>query len=127
MDGALRMLLFDAYHDEYRGVICLVEVVDGALRLGDRVQAMSTGDLHDVLEVRRGRGQSFGLRSGFEMWACVWCLVTCLGQGYVFGTCSWGWGRALCLGPMALCVGLDRIQGACNERGESVLSAEAAV
>ena len=52
MDGDLRMLLFDAYHDEYRGVICLVEVVDGALKLGDRVQAMSTGDLHDVLEVR---------------------------------------------------------------------------
>ena len=25
-DGLLKLLLFDAYHDEYRGVICLVSV-----------------------------------------------------------------------------------------------------
>ncbi len=33
--GPLRVLLFDAFHDEYRGVICLVEIVDGHLRKGD--------------------------------------------------------------------------------------------
>ena len=32
-DSPLRLLLFDAYHDDYRGVICLVEVVDGEVRL----------------------------------------------------------------------------------------------
>ena len=49
--GPLRVLLFDAFHDEYRGVICLVEVVDGHLRKGDRVVASSTGDTYDIMEV----------------------------------------------------------------------------
>ena len=49
--GPLRMLLFDAFHDEYRGVICLVEIVDGHLRKGDKVVASSTGDTYDILEV----------------------------------------------------------------------------
>jgi translation elongation factor EF-4 len=37
------MLLFDAYHDEYRGVVCLVEVLDGRVQKGDRITAASTG------------------------------------------------------------------------------------
>ena len=41
--GDLRMLLFDAYHDEYRGVVCLVEVLDGRVQKGDRITAASTG------------------------------------------------------------------------------------
>jgi translation elongation factor EF-4 len=45
------MLLFDAFHDEYRGVICMVEIIDGHLRKGDRVVASSTGDTYDILEV----------------------------------------------------------------------------
>lgn len=49
--GPLRVLLFDAFHDEYRGVICLVEIVDGHLRKGDKVVASSTGDTYDILEV----------------------------------------------------------------------------
>jgi translation elongation factor EF-4 len=47
----LRALLFDAYHDEYRGVICLLEIVDGALQKGDRVTAASTEESYDILEV----------------------------------------------------------------------------
>lgn len=47
----LRALLFDAYHDEYRGVVCLLEVVDGELRKGDRVRAASTGLTYDVSEL----------------------------------------------------------------------------
>ena len=46
------MLLFDAYHDEYRGVVCLVEVVDGRVERGDRVTALSTGEGYEVQEVR---------------------------------------------------------------------------
>lgn len=49
--GPLRMLLFDAFHDEYRGVICLVEIVDGHLRKGDRVVASSTAEAYEILEV----------------------------------------------------------------------------
>eukprot|EP00878_Enallax_costatus_P030694 GHUV01033471.1.p1 GENE.GHUV01033471.1~~GHUV01033471.1.p1 ORF type:complete len:237 (+),score=75.25 GHUV01033471.1:242-952(+) len=47
----LRLMLFDASHDEYRGVICLVAVVDGCLRAGDKLQAVSTGQQYDALEV----------------------------------------------------------------------------
>ncbi|KAK9810141.1 hypothetical protein WJX72_005508 [[Myrmecia] bisecta] len=50
-EGRLRMLLFDAYHDEYRGVVCLVEVVDGQLHKGDKVVSASNGEQHDILEV----------------------------------------------------------------------------
>ncbi|KAL0048521.1 hypothetical protein WJX82_004995 [Trebouxia sp. C0006] len=49
-NGPLRMLLFDAFHDEYRGVICLLKVVDGSVVKGDRVIASSTGEVYDVLE-----------------------------------------------------------------------------
>lgn len=49
--GPLRLLLFDAFHDEYRGVICLVAVVDGSLKAGDKLQAVSTGQEYDALEV----------------------------------------------------------------------------
>lgn len=49
------MLLFDAFHDVFRGVVCLVEVVDGTLRAGDRVTAASSGETYDVAEVRASR------------------------------------------------------------------------
>lgn len=32
----LRMLLFDAFHDEYRGVICLVQVVVSAQSVAEK-------------------------------------------------------------------------------------------
>lgn len=48
----LRALLFDAFHDEYRGVVCLLEIVDGALARGDRVVAASTQEAYDILEAR---------------------------------------------------------------------------
>ncbi|EFN57155.1 hypothetical protein CHLNCDRAFT_56093 [Chlorella variabilis] len=47
----LRMLLFDAYHDEYRGVVCLVEVLDGRVQKGDKITAASTGTHYEVNEV----------------------------------------------------------------------------
>lgn len=39
----LRALLFDAYHDPYRGVVCLLAIKDGVLRAGDRVTSAGTG------------------------------------------------------------------------------------
>ena len=54
--GDPRVLLFDAFHDVFRGVVCLVEVVDGTLRVGDRVTAASSGETYDVAEVRASEG-----------------------------------------------------------------------
>lgn len=48
-DAPLKLLLFDAYHDEFRGVVCLVEVLGGALRKGQRLTATSTGESYDAL------------------------------------------------------------------------------
>ncbi|CAK9162879.1 unnamed protein product [Ilex paraguariensis] len=47
----LRMLLLDSYYDEYKGVICHVAVVDGALHKGDKILSAATGQAYDVLDV----------------------------------------------------------------------------
>ncbi|GAB4818255.1 hypothetical protein N2152v2_005301 [Parachlorella kessleri] len=51
VEGDPRLLLFDAYHDEYRGVVCLVEVIDGRVSKGDKLIAMSSGEAWEVGEV----------------------------------------------------------------------------
>jgi GTP-binding protein LepA len=50
-DGPLRALIFDASYDPYRGVRCLVRVVDGAVRGGQRIRFMAGGDEGAVEEV----------------------------------------------------------------------------
>lgn len=50
-DAPVRMLLLDSYYDEYRGVICHVAVVDGALRKGDKIASAATSRAYEVLDV----------------------------------------------------------------------------
>ena len=50
-DAPFRALIFDSKFDQYRGVVCLVRVVDGALRSGDHIQFLSTRARHEVTEV----------------------------------------------------------------------------
>lgn len=50
-NAPLKALLFDSWFDDYRGVICLVEVVDGVLRKGDQITAASTNDSYELLDV----------------------------------------------------------------------------
>ena len=45
------MLLFDCFYDNFRGVICLVNIVDGSIKKGDKIQAASSGKVYDALEV----------------------------------------------------------------------------
>lgn len=49
--GPFKGLLFDSWYDEYRGVICLVEVIDGCLRKGDRIESGNTGETYEVLDI----------------------------------------------------------------------------
>ncbi len=44
----LRALIFDSWFDPYRGVITLLRVVDGSLRLGQRIRLWSNGKVYEV-------------------------------------------------------------------------------
>ncbi len=46
-----RALIFDSVYDTYRGVVTYVRVVDGHLSHRDRIKMMSTGAVHEMLEV----------------------------------------------------------------------------
>src|SRR5690242_2613633 len=50
-DAPARALIFDSVYDTYRGVITYVRVVDGKLTHRDRIKMMSTGAVHEMLEV----------------------------------------------------------------------------
>jgi GTP-binding protein LepA len=44
----LRALIFDSWFDSYRGVIILVRVLDGHLRLGQKIRFWSNGQVYEV-------------------------------------------------------------------------------
>jgi GTP-binding protein LepA len=50
-DAPPRALIFDSVYDTYRGVVTYVRVVDGKLTHRDRIRMMSTGAVHEMLEV----------------------------------------------------------------------------
>jgi GTP-binding protein LepA len=54
-DAPLRALIFDSKFDQYRGVVAVVRVVDGAVRPGDAIRFLSTGRRYEVSEVGRLR------------------------------------------------------------------------
>ena len=50
-DGPLKALIFDSWYDSYQGVVVLFRIVDGAVKLGDRIRLMSTGKEYEVLRL----------------------------------------------------------------------------
>jgi len=50
-DAPARALIFDSVYDTYRGVVTYVRVIDGELKHRDRIKMMSTGAVHEMLEV----------------------------------------------------------------------------
>jgi len=50
-DAPARAMIFDSVYDTYRGVVTYVRVVDGKLEPRERIQMMSTGTTHELLEI----------------------------------------------------------------------------
>ena len=50
-DAPLRALIFDSVYDNYKGALSFVRIVDGGVRVGDRIRMMSSGAEFDVTEV----------------------------------------------------------------------------
>ncbi len=51
VDAPPRALIFDAIYDTYRGVVTYIRMIDGRLKHRDRVLMMSTGEVHEALEL----------------------------------------------------------------------------
>ncbi|GAA1028920.1 translation elongation factor 4 [Virgisporangium ochraceum] len=46
-----RAMIFDSVYDVYRGVVTYIRVIDGRLDPRDRIKMMSTGAVHELLEI----------------------------------------------------------------------------
>ncbi|MCP3785788.1 translation elongation factor 4 [Micromonospora sp. A3M-1-15] len=50
-DAPARAMIFDSVYDVYRGVVTYVRVIDGLISARDRIKMMSTGAVHELLEI----------------------------------------------------------------------------
>lgn len=49
--GAVEALIFDSAFDPYRGVVILVRVINGTIKLGDTIHLMATGASYSIVEL----------------------------------------------------------------------------
>ena len=47
----LQALIFDSYYDSYRGVVIFFRVMNGTIKLGDKVRFMATGKNYEITEL----------------------------------------------------------------------------
>ncbi|MGO1496032.1 translation elongation factor 4, partial [Agrococcus casei] len=50
-DAPARAMIFDSVYDAYRGVVTFVRMIDGKLEPREKIQMMSTGSTHELLEI----------------------------------------------------------------------------
>ncbi|MFF2447615.1 translation elongation factor 4 [Neobacillus sp. NPDC058068] len=50
-DAPLKALIFDSLYDAYRGVVAYIRVVDGTVKVGDKIKMVATGKEFEVNEV----------------------------------------------------------------------------
>ncbi len=48
VDAPLRALIFDSWFDPYRGVIILMRIIDGTIRVGQKIRLWSNGAVYNV-------------------------------------------------------------------------------
>jgi GTP-binding protein LepA len=51
LDGPPRALIIDSWFDAYVGVIVLVRMFDGRLKVGERIKLMTTGARHEIIKL----------------------------------------------------------------------------
>ena len=66
-DAPLKALLFDSYYDSYLGVVVYVKIIDGSMKIGDKIKMMSAGQVYEVVDI--GTMEPFGLKSCGELHA----------------------------------------------------------
>jgi GTP-binding protein LepA len=49
--GTLQAMVFDSHYDSYRGAITYVRVMNGTVRVGQRIKFLKTGMLQEVMEI----------------------------------------------------------------------------
>ena len=64
-DAPLKALLFDSYYDSYLGVVVYVKIIDGSMKVGDKIKMMSAGQVYEVIDI--GTMEPFGLKSTGEL------------------------------------------------------------
>ena len=47
----LQALIFDSYFDSYRGIVTLIRVVNGKVKVGDKIKMFATNNTYDVVEL----------------------------------------------------------------------------
>lgn len=50
-EAPLKALIFDSYYDSYKGVVCIVRVMDGRVKIGTKIKLMATNKVYEVTEV----------------------------------------------------------------------------
>lgn len=51
IDSPLKALIFDSYYDNYKGAVCMVRIIDGSVKAGDKIKMWTTKKEYDVVEV----------------------------------------------------------------------------
>ena len=47
----LQALIFDSYFDSYRGIVALIRIVNGSIKVGDRIKMFTSNTTYDVVEL----------------------------------------------------------------------------
>ncbi len=50
-DKPLRALVFDSAYDQYLGTVCCFKIMDGKMRLGEKVRFMASGKEYEIVEL----------------------------------------------------------------------------
>lgn len=51
IDSPLQALIFDSYYDSYRGVVVLIRLKNGRVRVGDKISLMAANKIYEVTEI----------------------------------------------------------------------------